>query len=123
MDRQSGDQRLIQASGPHASLALAVNEDYRAPAVTVRTESLIDPPSWHDVDLATGRWRLRKWQQVPGYDPAQYATERITAPAADGTAIPVTIAYRKGLRPTAPRPACCTATARTNRANGLRSAS
>jgi oligopeptidase B len=99
VDRQSGDQRLIEAGGPHASLALAVNEDYRAPAVTVRTESLIDPPSWHDVDLATGRWLLRKRQQVPGYDPAQYATERVTAPAADGTAVPVTIAYRKGLRP------------------------
>jgi oligopeptidase B len=67
--------------------------------VTVRTESLTDPPSWHDVSLATGRWRLRKRQDVPGYDPARYATERIAAPAADGTLIPVTIAYRKGLAP------------------------
>ena len=71
----------------------------RAAAVTVRTESLIDPPAWHDVDLASGRWELRKRQEVPGYDPAGYVTERITAPAPDGTQVPVTIAYRRGPRP------------------------
>jgi oligopeptidase B len=97
VDRRSGEQRLIEAGGPHVWLALAANEDYHAAAVTVRTESLVDPPSWHDVELATGRWRERKRQQVPGYDPARYATERITAAAPDGTCVPVTIAYRAGL--------------------------
>jgi oligopeptidase B len=98
VDRQSGQWRLIEADGPHRSLALARNEDYHAAAVTVRTESLVEPPSWHDVDLATGRWRARKRQHVPGYDPARYTTERVTAVAADGTAVPVSISYRAGLR-------------------------
>jgi oligopeptidase B len=98
VDRQSGEQRLLEAGGPHVSLALGPNEDYHATAVTVRTESLVEPPSWHDVDLATGRWRERKRPQVPGYDPARYATERVTAVAPDGTSVPVTIAYRAGLR-------------------------
>jgi oligopeptidase B len=97
VDRRTGEQRLAEAAGPHASLALAVNEEYGAAAVTVRTESLIDPPSWHDVDLASGRWRLRKRQEVPGYDPAGYVTERLSAPAPDGTLVPVTVACRKGL--------------------------
>ena len=97
VDRRSGEQRLIEAGGPHVSLGLAANEDYHAAAVTVRTESLVDPPSWHDVELASGRWRERKRQQVPGYDPARYVTERITAAAPDGTCVPVTIAYRAGL--------------------------
>jgi oligopeptidase B len=99
VDRQSGARRLLDAGGPHVWLALARNEDYHAAAVTVRTESLVEPPSWHDVDLATGRWRERKRQRVPGYDPARYATERVTAVAPDGTCVPVTIAYRAGLRP------------------------
>lgn len=98
VDRQSGEQRLLEAGGPHVSLALGPNEDYHATAVTVRTESLVEPPCWHDVDLATGRWRVRKRQQVPGYDPARYATERVTAIAPDGTSVPVTVAYRAGLR-------------------------
>jgi len=103
VDRDTGAQRLVAAGGPHVALALAVNEDYGAAAVTVRTQSLIDPPAWHDVDLASGRWELRKRQEVPGYDPARYVTERITAPAADGTPVPVTIAYRKEIT----RPAPC----------------
>ena len=97
VDRESGSQGLIEAEGPHCSLARAVNEEYAVTEVTVRTESLIAPPSWHDVDLASGRWRLRKRQDVPGYDPAGYVTERVTAPAADGTLIPVTLAHRRGL--------------------------
>jgi oligopeptidase B len=97
IDRDTGEQRLIEAAGPEVALALAVNEEYRAAAVTVRTESLVDPPSWHDVDLASGEWRLRKRQEVPGYDPSGYRTQRITAPAPDGTPVPVTIAYRAGL--------------------------
>jgi len=99
LDRDTGEQRLIEADGPQTSLALATNEDYAAPAVTVRTQSLIDPPAWHDVDLASGRWELRKRQGALDYEPARYVTERITAPAADGTLIPVTIAYRRGARP------------------------
>jgi len=95
--RPSGDQRLIEAAGPQYSLALGINEDYAASAVTVRTESLIDPPSWHDVDLASGRWELRKRKDVPGYDPAGYTTQRVSAIAADGTVIPVTVACRRGL--------------------------
>ena len=89
IDRETGEERLIEAAGPEMALALATNEEYHTPAVTVRTESLIDPPSWHDVDLASGEWRLRKRQEVPGYDPVGYRTQRITAPAPDGTAIPV----------------------------------
>jgi oligopeptidase B len=96
LHRKTGEQRLIEAAGPEWSLALGTNEDYAAAAVTVRTESLIDPPSWHDVDLATGRWQLRKRKNVPGYDPAGYVTERAAATAADGTVIPVTVAYRRG---------------------------
>jgi oligopeptidase B len=99
LHRASGEQRLIEADGPQYSLALGTNEDYAATSVTVRTESLTDPPSWHDVDLASGGWQLRQRKQVPGYDPAGYATQRVTAAAADGTVIPVTIAYRRGLRP------------------------
>jgi oligopeptidase B len=99
LHRASGEQRLIEAGGPQYSLALGTNEDYAATAVTVRTESLTDPPSWHDVDLASGGWQLRQRKEVPGYDPAGYATQRVAATAADGTVIPVTIAYRRGLRP------------------------
>ena len=91
-------QRLTQTASPHVTLELADNPDYQAASVTVRTESLIAPPSWHDVDLASGEWQLRKRQLVPGYDPARYRTVRFAVPAQDGTQIPVTVAYRAGFR-------------------------
>ncbi len=94
-----GEEHLVEAAGPHMSLALAENEDYQAASVTVRTESLIDPPAWHDVELATGQWQLRKRQQVPGYRAGDYRSAQIAAPAPDGTAVPVTIAYRAGSEP------------------------
>ena len=99
IDRATGEQRLIEAGAPHRALSLALNEEYAATCLTVRTESLTEPPSWHDVDLATGHWQLRKQQDVPGYDPAGYVSQRLTATAADGTAIPVTIACRAGAQP------------------------
>jgi oligopeptidase B len=98
LDRHTGAHRLVQASSPHVTLALADNPEYQATSVTVRTESLTDPPAWHDVDLADGEWQLRKRQEVPGYDRARYRTARIAVPAADGTHIPVTLAYRAGFR-------------------------
>ncbi len=99
VDRGTGAQRLIEPPAPHVSLALAVNEEYDAAAVTVRTESLIDPPAWYRADLASGEQHLLKRQDVPGYDPAGYESRRLAAAAPDGTMIPVTIAYRRGLQP------------------------
>ena len=35
---------------------------------------------------------------MPGYDPANYVTERVWATARDGTRVPVSIVYRKGVK-------------------------
>jgi oligopeptidase B len=77
------------------SITVEHAEDYNAGSVIVREESLIEPPSWYRLDLATGERALLKRKEVPGYDAAPYVTERIAVPAADGSAIPVTLAYRR----------------------------
>ena len=82
---------------------------YSVPAKTnqtaaLRRYSLISPPAWYRLDLETGERTLLKRREVPGYDPGEYRTERVTATARDGTAIPVTLAYhaRTPLDGTAP---------------------
>jgi oligopeptidase B len=55
---------------------------------------MVQPLETWDLHLATGRRVLRKRHAVPGYDAAQYATERLWAPARDGRRIPVTLAWR-----------------------------
>lgn len=58
--------------------------------------SLTTPDSVYDYDLASRRTTLLKRNEVKGYDPADYVTDRLWAPARDGRRVPVSIAYRKG---------------------------
>jgi oligopeptidase B len=58
--------------------------------------SLATPDSIYELDMRTGERTLLKRQPVPGYDPANYATERLWATARDGKRVPVSLVYRKG---------------------------
>jgi oligopeptidase B len=45
-----------------------------------------------------GEWELKKQQEIPsGHDPSQYVSERLNAIAPDGTPVPMSIVYKKGL--------------------------
>ena len=60
--------------------------------------SLTTPGSTYDLDVASGTRTLMKREPVLGdFDPADYASEFVFAPARDGTRIPVSIVYRKGV--------------------------
>ena len=93
-DHDGGDVREVAPSLPAGSIRVEHAEDYDRGSVIVAEESLIEPAVWSELDLATGRKRVLKRLEVPGHDPARYVTERLTAPARDGTAVPVTIARR-----------------------------
>ena len=59
-------------------------------------QSPVTPPSVYDYDVRTGGSTLLKRQEVlGGYDPAEYATERLWTTARDGARIPISIVYRK----------------------------
>ena len=91
-----GDVIEVPPSVPAGSIRVEHAEDYDAGSVIIAEESLIEPLAWYRLDLATGERTLLKRREVPGYDPARYVTERIGAPARDGTEIPVTLAYAAG---------------------------
>jgi len=95
-DRAGGSVREVPAARPAGTIRVAYADDYDSQTVLIAEESLTEPPAWSELDLATGRRTEVKRQQVPGYDPAGYQTERRHAIAADGTRIPVTLAYRAG---------------------------
>jgi oligopeptidase B len=57
---------------------------------------MITPPTVYDYHPAQDRLEVRKVQEIPsGYDPTQYATERLMLPTRDGKQVPVSIVYRK----------------------------
>src|SRR5260370_33908686 len=52
-----------------------------------------------DYDMNTRQSTLKKQNEVPGgFDKANYASERVFATAADGTKIPMSMVYRKGMK-------------------------
>jgi len=71
--------------------------DYESHTYRYSYQSLITPSSVFDYDVDTAKSTLRKQQEVlGGYDPRQYATERLWATARDGVKVPISIVYKKG---------------------------
>ena len=64
-----------------------------------RYTSLTTPWSTFDYDMENRTKTLRKQDPVLGdFDPRNYVTERLSATARDGTAVPVSVVFRKGTR-------------------------
>ncbi len=89
-----GAEREIHAGIDAGRIGLADHQEYDAATILVEVESIIEPPAWFDVNLSNGSRILRKRTDVPDYDASAYRTERRHAPAADGTLVPVTLAWR-----------------------------
>jgi oligopeptidase B len=58
-----------------------------------------------DIDLNNGEWHIQKETLIKGYDRSQYVCEQIQAQAPDGARIPISIAYKKGLKRDGSHPA------------------
>jgi oligopeptidase B len=91
-DHEGGNLQEVASGLPAGSIRIEHAEDYDRGSVIVVEESLIEPRAWHELDLGTGDRQVAKRMDVPSYDASRYVTERLSAPAPDGTAIPVTLA-------------------------------
>lgn len=89
----------IRSDEPAYAESFSVNYEQNTDLLRYTHTSLVTPASVYEVDLRTGERRLLKQQPVlGGYDPANYATERVWATARDGTKLPVSLAYRRGFK-------------------------
>jgi len=74
------------------------NPDFNTNLLRFTYTSLVTPSSVFDYDMKARTRRLKKRQEVlGGYDPSEYQSERIFARTADGTRIPISLVYRKGM--------------------------
>ncbi|MDP9018019.1 MAG: prolyl oligopeptidase family serine peptidase, partial [Candidatus Eremiobacteraeota bacterium] len=85
---------------PEASHAAfgAQNPEFDQTAFRYNYQSLVTPSTVYDFDMASGKQTVLKATEVPGYDAAKFTSEEVLAPAADGTKIPISIVYRKGVK-------------------------
>jgi len=82
---------------PVYSAAAGANPEYNTDTFRYGYQSMITPSSIYDYSVKTGKSDLLKRQEVPGgFDPSQYASERLWATARDGTKVPISIVYKKG---------------------------
>ncbi|MBD3943924.1 S9 family peptidase [Microbacterium sp. NEAU-LLC] len=97
----------IEFDEPLYSVGTGGNPEWAPPLLRLGYGSFVTPGTVYDLDVATRELHLRKRQPVlGGYDPAEYAQERVWATAQDGTQIPISLVFKRsfGDAGIAPRP-------------------
>jgi oligopeptidase B len=92
----TGESHRIELPEPVYAAFAAENREFDTKAFRFRYQSLVTPESVFDYNMDKRERRLLKRTEVlGGYDPTRYVSERLHAKAPDGTAIPISIVYRR----------------------------
>jgi len=94
--RDGGASDYVKADETAYSMGLDVNAEPATDWLRYGYTSLAMPATTYELNVKTGERRELKRQPVPGYDPANYVTERVWVTARDGVKVPVSLVYRKG---------------------------
>ncbi len=99
VDQKTGKKHYLDFGEPAYVVYPATNVDFETPLLRYGYASLTTPNSTYDYNMVTREKKLLKQQEVVGgYNPADYVTERLWATADDGTKIPMSIVYKKGMK-------------------------
>ena len=99
IDFKSNKRHNIKLPEPVYSVNLTSNREYDTSIVRYGYNSLVTPFSVFDYDMNTGKSILLKQTDVPGgFDRTNYKAERVFATASDGTKVPMSMVYRKGVK-------------------------
>jgi len=110
-EREGGLQRIrivrlsdnkeheIEFAEPVYCLSQNSNPEFESHLLRFTYESMITPETVYDYDMITRQREMKKQREVLGeYNFDDYRMERIFAPAHDGTMVPVSLVYKKGLQ-------------------------
>jgi oligopeptidase B len=99
VDFKTNKRQRIKFPEPVYSVFLSSNREFDTNVLRYSYNSLVTPNSVFDYDMNTGKSTLRKETEVPGgFDRNNYQSERVFATASDGTKIPMSMVYRKGVK-------------------------
>ena len=99
VDFKTNKRKRIQFLEPVYSAGLSANREFNTSVVRYSYNSLVTPNSTFDYDMNNGKSTLLKQTEVPGgFDRTNYTSERVFATASDGTRIPMSLVYRKGVK-------------------------
>jgi oligopeptidase B len=96
---KTGKRNRIEFPEPVYAAGLSANREFNTSVVRYSYNSLVTPNSTFDYDMNSGKSTLLKQTEVPGgFDRTNYKAERVFATASDGTKIPMSMVYRKGVK-------------------------
>ena len=89
----------IEFPDPAYSAYVGANPDFDTQRLRYGYTSMTTPSTVFETDMATKDTETLKQAEVLGgeFDPANYQSERVMVEARDGTMVPVSIVYRKGI--------------------------
>ncbi|MBN1666138.1 MAG: S9 family peptidase [Anaerolineales bacterium] len=91
--------RYVPFPEPTYTVHPARNPEFKTDKVRFHYASLITPNSVIDFHMDSGGWELKKQDEIPsGHNPDDYVSERLHATAPDGTRVPVSLVYRRGVQ-------------------------
>lgn len=98
IDQKTGQKHYLDFGEPAYTTYPSINIDFDTELLRYGYTSMTTPNSTYDYNMRTRERKLLKQQEVVGgYNPADYVTERQWATATDGTLIPMSIVYKKGI--------------------------
>ena len=94
----TGEEHAVDFPEPVYTVRQGRSPEFNTTTLRFNYASLVTPMSVFDYEMDARTRELKKQDEVlGGYDPSLYESERIFAKAADGTPVPISIVYKKGL--------------------------
>lgn len=94
----TGTGHYLQFDEPAYRAHLGANPEFDTATLRFEYTSMKTPLSIYDYDMnARARTLLKKEEVLGGFEADNYVTERLHATATDGTEVPLSLLYRKGL--------------------------
>ena len=104
IDEKTGASHPITIEEKVYDMGWAPNLEFGTNVFRFTYSSPTTPSTVYDEDVHTGARTLVKRDPVPNFDPSLYASEQIHVPARDGTSLPVSVVFKKGLSPDGTHP-------------------
>lgn len=98
IDQSNQSEHYLDFGEPAYTAYPSVNPEFDTELLRYGYTSLTTPNSTYDYNMKTQQKILLKQEEILGdFDPQNYQSERLYAPADDGTIIPISLVYRTGL--------------------------
>jgi oligopeptidase B len=96
---KDGSEHYIDFGEPAYMAYTSSNPEYDTNIVRYGYTSMTTPSSTFDYNMVSHEKTLKKQQEVVGgYNKEDYQTERLYATAKDGTRVPISLVYKKGMK-------------------------